>query len=146
MNDREREAARLGIAALNGSLVELGYAPVEDSPDVRMADPVILDIPNAVVEKAGCAPLRLVFGPDLDLWVGPYSEVILEPVQEDTLSEIQDLITRVLKSEVSCDYRKRSVKLGLRIPGQDPWRRLTVYGGHEEARLAARYVPYARQL
>jgi hypothetical protein len=31
MNVREREAARLGIAALNGSLVELGYAPVGES-------------------------------------------------------------------------------------------------------------------
>jgi hypothetical protein len=146
MNDREREAARLGMVALDASLVELGYPPVGDSPDVRMADPVILDIPNAVIEKPGCAPLRLIFGPDLDLWVGPYSEVILEPVQEETLSDIQDVITQVLRSEVTCHYRKRSVKLVLRIPGQDPWRRLTVYGAHEEARLAARYEPYARQL
>jgi hypothetical protein len=144
MNDREREAARLGIAALNGSLIELGFASVGDSSDVRLADPVILDIPNAVVEKPGCAPLRLIFGPDLDLWVGPYSEVILAPVQEHALSDLQDLITSILRSEVTCYYRKRSVKLTLRIPGQDPWRRLTVYGAGPESPLRPRYEPYAR--
>jgi hypothetical protein len=86
------------------------------------------------------------FRPDLDIWVGPYSEVILAPVQEETLSDIQDLITMVLRSEVACQYRKWSVKLTLRIPGQDPWRRLTVYGAGRESTLEAWYAPYARHL
>jgi hypothetical protein len=37
-----------------------------------MIDPVVLDLPNAVDEKPGCAPLLLRFGPYLDLSVGPF--------------------------------------------------------------------------
>jgi hypothetical protein len=144
INDQEREVARLGIEALNASLIKLRHAPVGENPDVRMVDPVIGGIPNAIVEKPGVAPLRLVFGRDLDIWVGPYSEVVVAPVREETAGHIEGLITRVLMSEVVCRYRRKSIKLILRMPDQDPWLRLRVRGADRESTLELRYAPYAR--
>lgn len=144
INDQERDATRLGIEALNASLAKLGYPPVGENPDVRMVDPVIGDIPNAVIEKPSVAPVRLVFGRDLDIWVGPYSEVVVAPVREATKGHIEDLITRVLKSEVVCQYRRKSIELILRMPGQGPWLRLRVRGADREPTLKPRYEPYAR--
>lgn len=143
MNDRERALAELGIGALNASLAGLGYAPIGASSDVRMADPVVGEIPNAVVERPGVAPLRLVFGRDLDIWVGPYSEVVEAPVGEKTRARVEALITRVLRSEVHCRYRKKSVELMLRIPDEDPWLRLKVRGVGQQTTLEPRYEPYA---
>ena len=145
MNDHERVLAQLGIEALNASLAGLGYPPVGANHEVRMADPVVGDIPNAVVEKPGVAPIRLMFGRDLDIWIGPYSEVVGAPVGEETRDRIEDLITRVLRSEVLCRYGRRSVELTLRMPGQDPWIRLKVRGGDQKPTLSAQYVPYAQE-
>lgn len=144
MNDQELAFARLGLEALNSSLAELGYLPIGQNPDVRLADPIVGDITNAVVEKPGVAPFRFVFGRDLDIWIGPYSEVVGAPAREDTIGRIEGLITRVLMSEVLCQYRRKSVELVLRLPGQDPWLRLRVRGGRQEPSLAPLYEPYAR--
>ncbi|MEO3939434.1 hypothetical protein V3N99_22230 (plasmid) [Dermatophilaceae bacterium Soc4.6] len=145
MTDHELALAELGIEALNASLAGLGYPPVGVSPDVRMADPIVGEIPNAVVERLGVAPLRLVFGRDLDIWVGPYSEVVGAPVSEETRVRVEGLITRVLRSEVLCQYGRKSVELMLRLPDQDPWLRLKVRGAGREPMLESRYEPYARR-
>ncbi|MDQ1294260.1 MAG: hypothetical protein QG608_2143 [Actinomycetota bacterium] len=89
--------------------------------------------------------MRLVFGRDLDMWVGPYSEVVIAPVCEGTRGHIEDLITRILRSEVECRYRRKSIELILRIPNQDPWLRLKVLGADRKTILEPRYAPYARQ-
>jgi hypothetical protein len=143
MSDRERKAARLGMEALDGALVDLGYLPVGENPDVRMADPVVGDLPNAVLEKPGSAPLRFVFGRDLDVWVGPFSEVVSAEVLEETMGRVRGLITHVLRSEVTCRDQRRSVQLVLRVPGQEPWLRLKVRGATASATLPPRYAPYA---
>lgn len=145
MNDRERVLVELGIGALNASLTALGYPPVGASRDVRMADPVVGDIPNAVVDKPGAAPLRFLFGRDLDIWVGPYSEVVQVPVNEKTTGRIEDLITRVLRSEVICRHGRTSLELILRIPDEDPWLRLRVRGTERAQTLEPRYEPYAHR-
>lgn len=145
MNDQERVLAELGIEALNASLAGLGYPPVGTNPDVRMAQPAVGDIPNAVVDKPGVAPLRLVFGRELDIWVGPYSEVVCVPVGEETRGRIEELITRVLKSEVVCQYARKSVELILRIPDRDPWLRLRVHGAGRGPTLEPHYEPYVHE-
>lgn len=116
MNEQERVSAARGIDACNASLAGLGYPPIGANPDVRMADPVVGDIPSAVVDRPGVAPLRLVFGRDLDIWVGPYSEVVSIPAGEDSRERMEELITRVLKSEVLCRPRRKSVELILQSP------------------------------
>ena len=145
MNDRERFLAELGIEALNASLAMLGHQPIEENPNVHMVDPVVGEIPNVVVEKPGVAPLRFLFGRDLDIWVGPYSEVVAAPVREETMVRIQDLITRVLTSEVLCRYRRKSVELVLRMPDQNPWLRLKIRGADLKPTLQPRYEPYAHR-
>jgi hypothetical protein len=66
MTEREREAARLGMEALDQALMALGRRPVDQNPDFRLADPVVGDLPNVVLDSPGAAPLRFVFGPDLE--------------------------------------------------------------------------------
>ncbi len=144
MNDQEREAARLGIEALDGALVALGYPPIGENPHVRMTAPVIGDIPNAIVEKPGTAPLRFVFGRDLDVWVGPFSEVVSAELLGASRDHVQHRIAQVLRSEVTCRVGRRWVKLVLQIPDQKPWLRLRVCGGASSALgMQPRYAPYA---
>ncbi|GEN78512.1 hypothetical protein AFE02nite_02460 [Actinotalea fermentans] len=146
MNDQEQQrAARLGIEALNASLVRLGYPPVGKNADVRMVDPFLGVIPNAVIERPGVAPLRLLFGLELDIWVGPFSEVVAVPAREECRRDMENEITRILKSEVECRYRKRWVELILRIPDQNPWLRLRIVGTGRSSVLEPRYAPYASQ-
>lgn len=144
MNDKEKEAARLGMEALDGALVDLGYPPLGENPHVRMVDPVVLDFPNAVVEKPGCAPLLFVFGPYLDLSVGPFSEVLVEEVTEATKDDVRYWINQLLRSEVTFRKRWRSVEIVLRVPGSEPWRRLRVFGAGKHPELEPSYAPYAR--
>lgn len=144
MNDRERASADLGIAALNASLAGLGHKPLGLNPHVRMVGPVVGEIPNAMVDQPGVAPLRFVFGLDLDIWIGPYSEVVTSPVNAETRDRVEESITLVLTSEVLCQVGRRSVALTLRIPDQEPWLRLTVRGADQQPSLEPRYQPYAR--
>lgn len=143
MNERERALAALGVDALNASLAGLGYPVITSSSDVRMAEPVVGDIPNAVVDRPGIAPLRIVFGRDLNIWVGPYSEVVTVAASEDTRGLMEEMITKVLMSEVVCNYRRRSVELVLRLPDHEPWMRLRVRGADLQPLLEPRYQPYA---
>ena len=108
-----------------------------------MAEPVVGDIPNAVVDRPGIAPLRIVFGRDLNIWVGPYSEVVTVAASEDTRGLMEEMITKVLMSEVVCNYRRRSVELVLRLPDHEPWMRLRVRGADLQPLLEPRYQPYA---
>jgi len=144
MDERERALAAMGVDALNASLAGLGYPLIVSSSDVRMAEPVVGDIPNAVVERPGVAPLRIVFGRDLNIWVGPYSEVVTVPVSEETRGLMEEVITKVLMSEIVCSYRRRSVELVLRLPDHEPWMRLRVRGSDLQRLLEPRYQPYAR--
>ena len=73
MNEQERARAAMGVDVLNASLAGLGYPAIVASSDVRMAEPIVGDIPNAVVDSPGVAPLRIVFGRDLSIWVGESS-------------------------------------------------------------------------
>lgn len=143
MNDQEREAARLGIEALDRALADLGRPPVGDNPDLHMAPPVVGDIPTAVMDKPGGAPLRFVFGRVLDIWVGPFSEVASAEVLPETRDRVRDLIAQVLRSEVMCRGGRRSVEIVLRHPGQEPWLRLKVRGARAAAPLQPFYSPYA---
>lgn len=143
MNERERALSSMGVDALNASLAGLGYPVIVSSSDVRMAQPVVGDIPNAVVERPGVAPLRVVFGRDLNIWVGPYSEVVTVPASEETRGLMEEMITKVLMSEIVCTYRRRSVELVLRLPDHEPWMRLRVRGSDLQRSLEPRYQPYA---
>jgi len=143
MNEQERSAARLGIEALNAALVALGYLPMGSNSHVRLADPVVGDIPNAVVEKPGAPPWRLVFGRDLDIWVGPYSGIVEAPLLEDARKDIEELIIRILRSEVICRYGRRSIELTFRLHDQVPWLRLKVRGAGRSSPLEPRYSAFA---
>lgn len=143
LSDKEKEAARLGMEALDGALVDFGYPPVGENPHVRMGYLDDLGITTAVVEKPGCAPLKFVFGPYLDLWIGPFSEVVTCKLTEATRDQVQCLIAQVLRSEVTWRARWMSVELVLRVPGSEPWRRLISHGGSPDPGLQPSYAPYA---
>jgi hypothetical protein len=146
MNNQERELTRVGIEALNAALAGLGYPPVGENPEVRFGDSGGPRLPVVVVDKPGVAPLSFMFGYELDVRVGPYSGVIEVPLGAETRALVEDVITRVLRSEVLCRDRWKSIELMLRIPGQDPWDTLRVFPHAREWRLEPRYEPYARPL
>src|SRR5690242_18320847 len=98
MTDWEREAARLGTQALDRALIALGQRPTAENPDFRVADPIVGDLPNTVLDKPGVASLRFIFGRELDIWVGPYSEVVTAEPSEATQNDLQRPIERVLRS------------------------------------------------
>jgi hypothetical protein len=143
LSDREKEAARLGMEAFDRALVDLGYPAVGENPHVRMGDPLHELLPTLVVDKPGCAPLKFVFGPYLDLWIGPFSEVLNEEVTEATKDDVQYWMAQVLRSEVTWRARWMSVELVLRVPGSEPWRRLLTFGGSPDPGLQPSYAPYA---
>lgn len=142
MNDQEREAAHLAMEALDHALLALGREPVAVNPDFRMATPVVGDLPNAVLEKSGVAPLRFIFGLDLDVWVGPFSEIVTSKVSEVTKTQVQHKIEDLLRSSVALQQTKRSVEITLRLPGMDPWLRLKVRALGLTSILEPTYDPY----
>jgi hypothetical protein len=150
LSDRERQAARLGEEALDRALVALGHRPALDNPDFRLAEPIALDIPNAVLEKPGAAPLRFVFGPTLDIWVGPFSEVILVDVaaeddaqRTEVIEDAQRVIEKLLRSSITCRAgRWLTAEITLQLPGDEPWRRLKVRAKGAELALEPCYAPY----
>jgi hypothetical protein len=142
VNDEEREAARLGMQILDQALVSLGQKPALESPDFRVTEPVVGDIPTTVLERRGVAPFRFVFGRDLDVWVGPFSEVILAPVRAAAEKEIQQRIEVLLQSSVTCRPGKRSMEIALQRPGSVPWLRLKVRASGVATKLEATYSPY----
>lgn len=140
-NYREHEAARVGMEVLDQVLVAFGEQPVHANPQFHVADPVVGDLPNVVLEKPGAAPLRFVFGQDLDVWVGPFSEVVLLRVSEATRSLIHQQIERILLSSVACQDGKKSMVITLQLPGAEPWLRLKVRASGLAA-LEPFYAPY----
>jgi hypothetical protein len=134
MSDQEREAARLGMRVLDNALIALGHRPALENPDFRAAEPVVGDLPNIVLEKAGVAPLRFIFGQQLDVWVGPFSEIVTVDISHATKDDAQ----------ATCRIGKRSVEIALQLPGNEPWLRLKVVGGSGAAlTLEPTYAPYA---
>lgn len=143
LSDEQKEAlARLGMEALDGALVDLGCPPVRENPHVRTGHTEDLGLATAVIEKPGCAPLKFQFGPDLDVWVGPYSEVLMCELTEATRDQVRSLMARVLRSEVTSRARWMSVEIVLRVPGSEPWRRLRVFGAGRDLDLHPSYAPY----
>lgn len=145
MNEEERETARLGAEALDEALIALGEHPVGDNPDFHAAAPVIGDIPNAVLEKHGAAPLRFIFGSVLDVWVGPFSEVLTLKVSEGTREVMRRGIEDVLCSAFTCRPGKRSVEIALQLPDTRPWLRLKVRASGLSYALEPFYAPYCQR-
>jgi hypothetical protein len=142
MIDREREAARIGLEALDEVLVAHGEDPVHRSSNFHETVPVKGDIPNVVLEKPGAAPLRFVFGIEFDVWIGPFSEVVLLEASEEAKGLIRQRITDVLRSSVAYRAGKRSATIALRLPGAKPWLRLKVHASGLESSLEPFYPPY----
>jgi hypothetical protein len=142
INDQEREAARLGMQLLDQALISLGQRPLVDNPDFRATDPVVGDLPTRVLEKRGVAPFRFNFGLVLDVWVGPYSEVVHAQVSDATNKDAQRQIEEVLLSAVTCRAGKRSMEITLQRPGDEPWLRLMVRASGLASTLEPTYSPY----
>ncbi len=140
----KREAARLGMEALDQVLLALGQQPVHENPQFHVADPVVGDLPNVVLEKPAAAPLRFVFGQDLDVWVGPFSEVVLLRVSEATKGIIHQQIERILLSSVACQAGKKSMVITLQLPDSEPWLRLKVRASGQSSALEPYYAPYLK--
>ena len=144
MSDREREAARIGMQVLNDALTALGYKPAPENTDFRIAEPVVGDIPNTILDKPGVAPLRFVFGLELDVWVGPFSEVLTLDVSDAAKDEAQRRIEKLLRSSVECRMGRWFMNITLRLPREEPWLRLKVGASGYPATLEPVYAPYAR--
>ena len=145
INDQEREAARLGMRALDQAVISLGHRPVLENPDFRVTDPVVGDLPTTVLKKPGVAPFRFIFGPDLDVWVGPFSEVVSARVSDARKDDAQRRIEDLLQSFVTCRPGKRSMEITLQCPGDEPWLRLKVRASGLASTLEPMYSPYVER-
>ena len=143
LSDREREAASLGMQILDQALISLGQHPLGENPDFRITDEFVRgDTPNAVLERPGVAPFRFLFGAEIEVWVGPFAEVVIVPIAE-TPENAQDAIKNLLRSSVTCRRRKLWLEIALQRPGEEPWSRLKVLGAGSESELEPIYAPYA---
>jgi hypothetical protein len=142
INDQEREAARLGMRLLDQALISLGCRPVSENPDFRSTDPVVGDLPTAVLDKPGVAPFRFIFGRDLDVWVGTFSEVVIAPVSDARTPDARYRIEELLRSSVICRPGKRLMEISLQRPGDKPWLRLSVRASGSVSALEPVYAPY----
>ena len=143
INDLEREAERLGRQALDGALIALGRQPLDRNPDFLDGDPVTGDIPNVVLHVPGIAPLRFIFGPDLDVWVGPFSELVTIEMSQEKLAFAQQRLEWVLQSAVTYESGRFWKKVSLNRAGAKPWLRLKVRAAGSNARLQPSYAPYS---
>ncbi len=55
LSDREEEAARLGMEALDGALVDLGYLPLSGNVHFHVADCAALPVPPLMHSGCGAA-------------------------------------------------------------------------------------------
>lgn len=133
----------MGIDAMNAALSSLGKPPVGDpASDIQFDEPVAFAIPTAVLNAAGAAPIKFIFHGYLDVWIGPFSEVLVYDVEKQTPSEVEEDLRLLFTSEVACRYRWGSVRITLSQPGHKPWRRLGVGGSGPVPRLEPLYAPY----
>ncbi|WP_240643939.1 TfoX/Sxy family protein [Antribacter gilvus] len=142
MTPEEREATRLGAEALDRALVALGRRPAAENPDFRAGEPLAGIFPTLLLEKPGVAPLTLVLAPYLDVWVGPFSEVVLIVIEESSPGEVQGLLEKVLRSAVTCRKGRWATTVTLQIPGEEPWIRLKDLGTRGKASLEGDFLPY----
>ena len=143
MRGRAQRHAQVGIDAMNAALSSLGMPPIGDpESDIQFDEPDTY-APQAVLDAPGAAPMRFIFGPLLDVWIGPFSEVLVMDVERQTTSEIEEELTCLFTSQVAYRYRRGSVRIALSQPEQKPWRRLGVSGGFGVfPRLEPLYAPY----
>ena len=142
MSGTERAAARIAIDVLNAVLAEHGQPTLEQNPHFRSADPIMGVLPNFVLDKDGVAPLRFVFGQTLDIWVGPYSEVVVAEIVPDRIGALRDVVARVLHSHVAVMPGRYWTTLELSESGMDPWRTLRVRHGGRRPSLNRQYLPF----
>lgn len=122
-------AQRVVAEVVDEALVSLGLPPVRANPYVTFDEPLVADLPTLAFDKPGAAPLRFVLGGDLDLWVGPFSEVVVLPAPvEAQRRALLDVVVRVLRSEVECRRGLLWTSLTLRLPGEEPWCRTRYLG------------------
>jgi hypothetical protein len=75
------------------------------------------------LEKSGVAPFSFVFGPAIDVWVGPFSEVVLQDVSKKTVDHLREALGQVFRSAVSVRSERWSTTIAFRLPGAEPWLR-----------------------
>ena len=143
MTAKEEVLSARGTRALNDSLIALGYPVLGANPHVKMTTPVVGDLPNAAVDRRGVAPIRFLFGRELEIWIGPY-EIDNLSVEESTQDDLQAAIARILCSEVRCESSRWSTRIVLALPGQRPWRTVRIVGRNRVDLLEPQYNPYAR--
>lgn len=145
MDSSDREVTRIARRALDDALVSLGRRPVSENPDFWPGEPVPGDFPTVVLEAPGVAPFQFVLGPDVDVWVGPFSEVVLVEASAETEATIRSRLRDVLLSTVTSRRRRWSTEIVLRVPGAEPWMRLRSYGRFTAAPLEPAYRPYVER-
>jgi hypothetical protein len=141
MSDLEREARRVGLRALDDALIALGASPLRENSDFRATDPDVGGIPAIVLDRSGVAPFRFTLGLDLDIWIGPLSEVVAAPISAATQADLQRQIERLLRSVVTCRRGKRSMTIGLQLPDEEPWLRSKSTARAWRRRLSRRIRP-----
>lgn len=138
----EREAARRGQVALDAALVALGCLPLDENSDFQVADSAVGELLTLALEKQGVAPLRFVFGADLEVWVGPFSDVITVAVADMSAEQLRAQMMLVLRSSVDVHRARRSTQIMLSVQDEVPWLRLKVRAFGQSKPLEGKFDAY----
>lgn len=143
MDDAEGALVFRGVAIVDRALVSIGGEPLAENPDLELTRSDYGGRPAVVLTRTDVAPFVFMLGHDLDVWIGPFSEVLLLSLADTTASASAALVVKTLRSHVAYERRRRNALLTCHLPGESPWLRLRVRPRGRSADLAASYEPYA---
>jgi hypothetical protein len=140
----ERDKIVAGQLALSAALAEIGEAPLGSNPDLIEDVPYLEVFPTYVAFREGAAPFTFVLGSELQMDVGPFSEVLVLDV-DVSADELRDSLVRVLRSHVDVTVGRIWATVTLTDSNGQEWRKLRVARTAEARALTTRsWAPFAR--
>jgi hypothetical protein len=139
----EQAGIELGLGLLDRELGTLGMPPLRQNPDFAEREPFLGVFPVFEVVRPGAAPFRFVFSSGVDLWVGPFSEILEIEAEAENAELIATSVQRALRSVVEVSRVRKTVVITLSLPGSaNPWLTVKVRGSDYEGPFV-RYEPLA---
>lgn len=139
--DEAVELARRGPEALDAALELLGQPPAAEHPHLAGREPLDGLWPRIALDRPGCAPLELVFGPDVQADIAGFAEAWSKPAG-DPADAVRDDLARLLRSHVLVSAAWWGRRLTVCEPARPPWLRRTDWGRPGESREPAFYRPF----
>lgn len=142
MSASEARAHAMVKEALDTALRRAGLPVIECNADFVVDESGAGFYPALLLVKSGVAPLRLVMGPVLDVWIGPYSEVVSVDTATCERDEMIELLERLLRSKFTITSGRWAVKITAQLSGSQPWLALRIWGRGGVHVPSQAFLPY----